>query len=269
VYFKEFLRVRKALLAYTIALVLIATFVVTIVIASPPDSSSDSKVITVHTTHGNVTTKTTLDEIPWVALLFGIALFPAAIMATVLGSGLAQENDHLEVAWTRPRSRTAYATTVMAVDAAGIVLAQLIGFAIVIAAISLFGKSVRIVSAPDDALNALRCVLFPLAWYAIIVALSASLRGQRAGIIQGLIWPVALGLTVLGFAPLPEIWHRIVAGINFINPITYIAYHDSGSNVQIMSGSGLTNVTLAVSMLALLVVASWFAATFQWRRLQA
>src|SRR5215470_6689910 len=39
------------------------------------------------------------DDIPWVALL-GAAGFVAAILATVLGSTLAVENSHLEVAWT-------------------------------------------------------------------------------------------------------------------------------------------------------------------------
>jgi hypothetical protein len=268
-YFKEFLRVRNTLLWYTIVIALITGFIVIVSLSSSPDTNAHRDVVTIKHTHHGVATTTTarLDEIPWAALL-GAAGFVAAIMATVLGSTLAQENGHLEVAWTKPRSRTSYATTLMAVDAASIIIAQLIAFAFIIVPIILFGRGERLVNGPDDMLNVVRFVLFPLSWYALIVAFSATMRG-RAGMVQGLIWPIALTLVVLGIVPLPEIWHRIFTGINFINPMSYVSYHGHGSDVQILTGAGLPNVALAAVVLALIIAVSWFAATYQWRRLQA
>src|SRR5260370_1354476 len=99
-YFKEFLRVRPALLWYAAVGVVITAFIQVVVIAS-----NETAMSTVKTSHA------------WVEL-FGAAGFAAAFMATILGSTLALENDHLEVAWTRPRSRTNYATALMGVDAA-------------------------------------------------------------------------------------------------------------------------------------------------------
>ena len=52
-----------------------------------------------------------------------------------------------------------------------------------------------------------------------------------------------------------------------INPMAYISYHEHGA--QIVAGPTFSNVMLAVAVLAFMVVASWFAATYQWRRLQA
>lgn len=211
------------------------------------------------------TGKSGADDIPWVALLVPAGMI-AAILATVLGSTLAVENSHLEVAWTTPRSRTQYATALMIVDAIGIVIAQLIAFAFIIVPIATLAKVSKLIGGPDDALNVVRFILFPLAWYGLIVAFSATMRG-KAGIVQGLIWPIALGLALASAAPFPAVWHRIFAAINLINPMSYITFDEHGT--QIMTGSALTNVTAAVAILALMVVVSWFAATFQWRRLQA
>lgn len=244
-YFKEFLRVRTVLLWYVAVLVVLTVFIEIVALISPESMQGD------------------FEQSPWVLLFIG-AGFMAAIVATVLGSTLAQEHAHLEVAWTRPKSRTTYATTLMAVDAAGILAAQLIAFAFIIAHYAMYHRNVHLVSGPDDALNIARFVLFPIAWYALIVALSASL--SRAGLVQGLIWPIALVLAVLAAAPLPDVWHGIVAVINVINPMAYVTGHDNGGT-QI--GAALPNVTLAVAALALIAAASWFAATYQWRRLQA
>jgi hypothetical protein len=290
-YFKEILRVRNALLWYTAILLGIAAFVMIVAVSTPPDKvtydSHGNKIVT--DSEGNkvvtdqsggtrvisdrsgkkvmtITTKPeNVDNVPWVGVLGGAGLI-AAILATVLGSTLATENDHLEVAWTRPRSRTRYATALMAVDAVGIVIAQLITFAVAITAFMLFVKVSRLINGSDDALNVLRFLLFPLAWYGLIVAFSAGMRG-KAGLVQGLIWPIALTLAILTAVPLPEIWHRIFATVNLLNPMGYIAFREH--NMQLVAGQGYSNVALAVTALAIMVLASWFAATYQWRRLQA
>jgi hypothetical protein len=247
-YFKEFLRVRPALFWYTATGVVITAFIQVVALAS----------------HEAMTTAKASHE--WVEL-FGVAGFLAAFMATALGSTLALENDHLEVAWTRPRSRTNYATALMAVDAAAILIAQLIAFAFIMLHMALYHRAEPLISGPNDALNAARFALFPIAWYGLIVALSASMRG-RANLVQCLIWPVLLGLAGSAAAPLPQIWHRIMAGINLINPLSYITYHAGESDVQIIMGAGLPNVVFSLAALALMVALSWFVATYQWRRLQ-
>jgi len=243
-YFKEFLRVRNVLLWYVGVLVVLTALIEIVALASPESMRTNGVS-------------------PWVTL-FGVSGFFAAIVATTLGSTLAQENNHLEVAWTRPRSRTNYATALMAVDTAGIFVAQLIAFAFIMAHYAIYHRNVHLIGGADDMLNSVRFALFPIALYALIVALSASLRG-KAGLVQGLIWPIATTLAVLAAVPMPEVWHRILVGINLVNPMAYITYHDHGGS-QIIGM--LPNVALAVAALALIAVASWLVATYQWRRLQ-
>jgi hypothetical protein len=246
-FFKEFLRVRTPLFWYTATAVVITVAIQIIVFASH-EAMTSAKV-----SHA------------WVEL-FGAAGFVAAFMATVLGSTLAMENDHLEVAWTKPRSRTTYATALMGVDVAAILLAQLIAFAFIMLHMALYHRTEPLVSGPNDALNVIRFALFPIAWYGLIVALSASMRG-RAGMVQGLVWPISITLVVLAVVPLPGVWHSIFTAINLVNPLSYTEYNERAG--QIFAGTALPNVLLAVFALGLIVVASWLAATYQWRRLQA
>ena len=244
-YFKEFLRVRTVLIWYVVVLVVLTAIIEIVALISPESMQTE-------------TAKT-----PWITMFIAGA-FAAAVVATVLGSTLSQENGHLEVAWTRPKSRTNYASALMGMDAAGILVAQLVAFAFLAAHYAIYHRNVTLVAGPNDALNLLRFALFPIAWYALIVALSASLR--RAGLVQGLIWPIALVLAVLAAAPLPQVWHGIVSVINVINPMAYVTYHDNGSTSV---GVLFPNVVPAVAALAAIVAVSWFAATYQWRRLQA
>jgi hypothetical protein len=297
-YFKEFLRVRSSLLWFTVVLVIISGLIEIVVLVSPRAMNSDEtktnttvradatrhaggvgvKItqrgqgvvnVTVTDDQGRVRSRARSEgasqTTPWI-VLFGAAAFFAAIVSTVLGSTLAQENDHLEVAWTRPRSRTVYATTLMGVDALGIVAAQLIAFGFIMFHMAIYHNDQHIVGRPDDALNALRYALFPLAWYGLIVALSAGMRG-RASVVQGLIWPVALGLGGISAAPLPDVLRRVFGTINLINPMTYVG--NDAQSTEMIAGSLLSSVTFAVTALALIVVASWALATYQWRRLQA
>ncbi|HEY6358788.1 MAG TPA: hypothetical protein VIX35_11120 [Vicinamibacterales bacterium] len=258
-YFKEFLRVRNALVWYLVVLALIG------IVTSLITMGSGEASITVGAVPKHPVPK--VEDLPWVAL-FGFAGFFAAIMSTVFGSTLAQENRHLELAWTKPQSRTRYATALMSIDALGLFIAQLAAFALILGHIAVFHHGqIRVVARPDDTVNVVRFLLFPLAWYGIIVAFSASLR-EGAGIVQALIWPIALGFTGLAEAPLPAIWHRIFDGFNLINPLAYVTYHDPGPDVNVLTTAGFANVILAVTVLGLIVVVSWFAATYQWRRLQ-
>ncbi|HXW76601.1 MAG TPA: hypothetical protein VEJ20_04250, partial [Candidatus Eremiobacteraceae bacterium] len=91
------------------------------------------------------------------------AAFFAAIIATVLGSTLAQENDgHLELVLTRPRTRAQVVATAIAVDLVGIVAAAAIGLLFIMLHIAIFhssgrfGQQITIVNGPDPIFNTLR-----------------------------------------------------------------------------------------------------------------
>jgi hypothetical protein len=264
--YKEFLRARTALLWYVIVLAVTAAGIV--IVASL--SGSDQHVHVTAGTAAHPIPKTT--ALPWM-IGYALASWVAAILATVLGSSLAQEEDHLALAWTKPHSRTEYATVLMGVDAICIIIAQVIAFGFIGALkLGLAHSAVRVVPGPDDTLNLVRFTLFPLAWYAVIIALSAGPR-IKAGMVQGLIWPVSIGLAVVGVSALPAPWHQILAAANVINPLLYTGYHAGSvsSGIVVDTESGEFTVSAAMSTLALatFIVLGWFAATFQWRRLEA
>lgn len=248
-YYKEYLRARRTLVIFSI----VAAILLVISLAG------------MMLTTGAV--RYSPQAVSWAELL-DVAALAAAVMATILGSTLSQENDgHLELAFTKPYSRATYAATVIAIDMAAIVLALLIGFGFVAIHIVLGHPNERIVAGSDAAMNALRYTLFPLAWYAVIAGLSAGTLCKSAGVVQGLIWPVAFVLVALRDAPFNAAWHNAFVALNVINPLTYISYHNHG-DVTIVAASQLQLVESA-AMLAALVAAGWVAATLQWRRVEA
>lgn len=198
--------------------------------------------------------------------LFGIAaLFAGGMMATVFGTTLARENDgHLELAWTKPHSRTEYATSAMLVNAAGIMVFVLMGFVFLVLNLDPMGQHVTWNLSPSAANDILRFALFPLAWYGVIVALSARLRG--GGLVQGLIWPVTIVLLVLSQIPFQP-WHGLFAALNVVNPLSYIGYKDH--SFSMLAGPSVNPATFAVLGLAVLAVGGWAFATAQWRRVEA
>ena len=245
-YYKEYLRARRALVVFIIvAAVLLVISLVGMAFSVGVDRKPDI--------------------VPWPALL-GAAALAASIMATALGSTLAQENDgHLELACTKPYSRTRYAASAIAIDMAAIVIALLVGFAFILIHIVIDHPNERLVAGPDAAVNALRFMLFPLAWYALIVGLSAGARGTA--VVQGLMWLIALVLVVLRDAPLSPMWHGVFVALNTVNPLIYASYQDRGDVT--ISGASPLHVLTSTAMLAALVVAGWAAATIQWRRVEA
>jgi len=259
VFYMEQLRVRNSLiwLAITLAIMLVIVFVVN---ALSPHGHVNVTVDD-HPSSSSSSSPTTL-----IALLGTASLLVGGIMATIWGNALARENEgHLEVAWTKPYSRTAYATGVMLVDAAGLVLSVILGFGAILLILIDVHAPVTFAARPSDFMDITRFLLFPLAWYALIVALSARLRG--GGAVQGLIWPVALGLTAIAAAPLQPVWHAIASMISLLNPLTYIQYHENDFSL-------VTNTTMAPALLgdialAVFVIGGWALATAQWRRMEA
>lgn len=246
--YKEFLRARRCFVIF--AIISAVLFVISVVgMWLVPESR-----------HGT----NSMGAPAWTEILVTAAMF-AAIAATVLGSSLAQENDgHLELACTKPYSRFTYATTVIAIDMAAILLCQLTAAAFILLHY-VFGHGItHFVAGPDAAANTFRFVLFPLAWYAVIAGLSAGLR--TAGVVQAFIWPVALILAVLREVP-PGFWHNLFVALNIINPLTLVSYHQG--DVTIGGPTTSPNVILGAAMLAALVIAGWGAAIMQWRRVEA
>ena len=248
-YYKEYLRARKPLLVYTF--VWASLFVLTSLIT----------LLVPMTGHDDASKGGGPVPLAWPKLL-EVAGFIASIIATVLGSVLATENNgHLELALTKSYSRDAYATTVIAVDIAAILVAELVAFAFILLHILIFHHATnQLVAGPDPFFNALRFILFPLAWYAIIVGLSAGSRG--AAVIQGLIWPLAIGLLAMRAIPASgawQIWHDVFVAINAFNPLTYLSHgaHASDSGV------------VGAMVLAALVIAGYVSAILQWRRVEA
>lgn len=244
-YYKELLRARGALTVYTIV-----TFIVLLI-------SLVSMLFVPHS--GPVATPA------WPGILAVSSLF-ASVLATCLGSTLSQENDgHLEFACTKPVSRLTYATTAIAIDMAAILAAELVGFVFIAAHYGIGHHIVHYVAGPNAAANAARFILFPLAWYALIAAFGTGLRG-KAGIVQGLIWPIAIALAVLRVVPLSPVWHDLFVAVNWLNPLVMVTYHEGDMTIV---GPGSVNVVASALMLALLVIAGWAATTMQWRRIEA
>ena len=263
-YYKEYLRARKSLAIF----ILVATCLlgisllismggpVVVNIGDDQKAAHDAARAAAHVTVG----------IPWLEF-FGAAALIAAVMSTVLGSTLAQENDgHLELACTKPVSRTRYVATAMGIDITAVVLTQLVAFAFILIPIYLFGhRTIHLVQGHDAGVNALRLALFPIAWYAVIVGLSAGTRG-KAGIVQGLIWPITLALVALREAPFSSAWHSVFLALNAVNPLIYASYKSGDVNII---GATPLNVLTSTVMLGVFVVAGWAAATLQWRRVEA
>jgi hypothetical protein len=264
-FYKQFLRVRGALVCYAIVLaILLGVSTLITMSTSKVDLSIGAGAAQAATvTHATIQSGAT----PWLVLL-ALAGFSAAIMATVLGSSLAQENDHLEVACTKPCSRATYATGIIAIDLGAILISLAIALACGFAGFAVIASrtGAHLISEPDATANIARFVLFPLAWYAVIAGLSAGMR-SKASVVQGLIWPVAMGMVGLREVPLGGIWHNIFVALNAINPLIYISYQ-SKADVVIVGASPL-HVLWSTLILAAFVVVGWFAATTQWRRVEA
>ncbi|MBC5827146.1 MAG: hypothetical protein GIW99_05620 [Candidatus Eremiobacteraeota bacterium] len=242
-YYKEFLRMRNAVkwLAISLAVMLVAHAALHLFVAGMSSNS------------GGATN--------FVGIFGTAALVIGGIMATVFGSTLAYENDgHLEVAWTKPHSRTEYATTAMLVNAAGIMFCVLMSFFAFVLTWLTPGMHEQVTwnLSPSTANELLGFALFPLAWYAVIVALSARLRG--GALVQSLIWPVALVLLALHQIPFTPVWHSLFAALNIVNPLSY---------VSLMGGRDVNTRSFAAVALALFALGGWAFATIQWRRLEA
>jgi hypothetical protein len=259
----EFLRARNVVVWYAIWALGVAALSVIISLFSPHATAIviDDKTVTV-ARHG-------VANVPFVALWVASGLF-AAIAATILGASLACENDgHLELAWTKPVSRLRYAVSKMLVDAGAIFTVQVFTLAVIIVGVLIqLRGAVHFGVGQSDLVDMVRFAMFPLAWYALLQGLTASLRGQ-AGIAQGLIWPISLGLTGITKANFGPVWAVIIGFPNLFNPLNYAHYAaTSGTTTFQVMGADQVGF-LGVLGLAGLIALGSGGALVQWRRLEA
>ncbi len=203
--------------------------------------------------------------IPW-SLFFAIAGVVATIFAGIYGVSLSDENQgHLEVAWTKPRSRSRYALTNIAADYAGALAAFAITILTAVLCTAIAGLVSNIFIDRDAWLNLVRFLALPLAWLGLVQAATASLR-ERGGAVSGGLWVAAVVLLALEIANLPRMWHGIVAFLNFFNPLNYSGYQTDASGHLYASVADLQADILA---LLLLGVVGILIAVAQWRKLEA
>jgi hypothetical protein len=207
-----------------------------------------------------------------------IAALLTAIVGSILGSSLAVENcEHLELAWTKPISRTAYAAGLFLVDLICLAIVFVTTFVLAYVMVSLYvGGPIHIPLDQDTAWKMARFMLFPVAWFGLGQALTSGSSGKIAGLVTGLMWPafeflsvLAAPRTVHAVQPLGSVWHTILSVLNLANPIGYFPFwefDDRSSALREAFGYGLTIDTLALAAIAVLGVAIAMA---RWRRLEA
>ncbi len=215
---------------------------------------------------GHVTTIERNSNLPVDYLLIA-AGFLAAIMATVFGNALSKENEHLELAWTKPTFRERYALTAIGVDVAAIVASFALAICVMIAMGSLFGIP-HLVTSAQTLLVAAVALLFPLSWYALMQGMTASLR-RASGLILGLSWPVAFALPAL--APLKWSLQPVLQFLDTFNPVAYFTRDASDGAI---SNTALTfihssSISTDAVMLSTLTLLGLTVAIVQWRRLEA
>jgi hypothetical protein len=248
-WYMPYMRVRQAVLIYVS--IAIGISLVAIALRYAPG--------TVHV-HG-MPVRTEHSDVNVSMLLSGAAALVGGF-ATVLGLNLAAENDgHLELAWTKPVSREGYALGVFAVDIAA--MAACILFTALCAAVVVdvyAGYQAVALSSGDALLETLAFCGLPLLVYAWVAALSASLKRNR-GTIAGIFWPLMIVLGVLQSLAVPAV-HAVASTLNMLNPIAvYTAVYTPNGN-----GSGPSVWMYAWGWLVAAILLA--AAVVQWRRLE-
>ncbi|MDQ6824876.1 MAG: hypothetical protein M3007_05355, partial [Candidatus Eremiobacteraeota bacterium] len=170
----------------------------------------------------------------------------------------------LEVAWTKPASRTHYALTTIGVD----LLAAWAAFGLALAAalaVIAIGKMLGWVYVDADAWqNLARFLLLPVAFTGLWQALTASMR-SHAGNVIGFSVVGCVILLSLSLAPLPTFWHGLVDFLNFFNPMVYGTYV-SGAPQHFYP---FPNWQLDIIGLATIGIFGIGIALLQWRKLEA
>ncbi|MBV9402380.1 MAG: hypothetical protein JO018_01490 [Candidatus Eremiobacteraeota bacterium] len=237
--------------------------------AKPGAKSEQTKVGTVtisQTPHGKLMTTIirNSNRIP-LDVLFIIAAFFVSIFASILGLSLSAENDgHLELAWTKPVSRQGYAGMTILVDLAAALALLAITVAVEIAVLALFGAATHIAADAATLLTILWSIVYVSAFYGVVMATTASLR-RASGVALAILWPAMLilpGLTRIDWLNIGTV-ARI---IDTVNPVAYFYSLTSHQQTHTLLPIGFG---YEITALAIITVAGLLASIGQWRRLEA
>lgn len=200
------------------------------------------------------------------------AALVTAIIASILGGSLAAVNcGHLELALTKPISRTKHVAGIFAVDliCLTLIFALVFGAAYLVASF-LCGTFLAVSLDGANLLRLARFFAFPMAWFGLAQALTAGIRGQWAGSMIGISWPVTEALSILVAIPLLAPWRTIVSILNLPNPIAYFPFWSFDEAVKAglrpQFGYGVANDAFALAAIA---VVGLIVAAAQWRRVEA
>lgn len=203
-------------------------------------------------------------------ILFLFTIPMGMIVASLLGGTLSKENDgHLELAWTKPVSREAYALYAAGIDAAAIVLSQLLTIAATLAAAMLFLVP-RFSYGSAMWIEIVMALAGPIAWYACVTAFSASLK-RGPGVVIGLGWVaafivpgIAQGLQSVAQVNAIGAWfYAIFKGLSYIDPIAYLSVNNGSFGNFLLRPAG------SAAALCILCIVYIAVALVQWRRVEA
>ena len=200
-----------------------------------------------------------------------IALVVGFVFATILAGPLARENaQHLEIAWTKPVSRTRYALEAVLANLCSIWVVQILTTIAVMAMASFFIGTHFEVGA-HTAQTAALAFFGPIAWYAMYLAATSSLK-RGLGAVQGLAWPAAFllpGLSVIGMFPGSPLALRVIhdtfTALNFLNPMHYVNIVSSREAMLVSEQS----FDVRITMLIVLAIVYGAVGILQWNRVEA
>ena len=217
----EYLRVRRALVSYAVALAF--CFAVVMVVLHAHGGIH----IVIKFDKGGVTLGSLLE----------VGALAALFLATAFGSNLAAEGATLPFLWTKPVSRTVLALRFVVVDAlaiaAGIAVCTLIAIVVVFA--NGPGAAITFAGLGPDAALALGA---PLAWYGIAMLVSARLPRDAAARAAAGLWPVFILIGLLGTVTLPPAAHALVVAFEHVDPLMLLLGVDERGMGLLALGSG-------------------------------
>jgi hypothetical protein len=196
----------------------------------------------------------------------------ALIVATLLGAPFARENDgHLEIALSKPISRTKLGLEIVLADLTGVVAAWVMTMLFLFAAHAIV-EAPQHAYAPYDTALALLTIVGAFAWYAMLCAATASMK-RAYGAVQGVAWP-ACGVILLlanvsfGTSQLAQLVHWVATPISWLVPFTFLG---AGfvHTFQGAQGSSAMDPYTSSSVLLLLAIVYGAIAIYQWRRVEA
>ncbi len=224
------------------------------------------------TRHGNETVSTidTNGAVPFIFYMV-FADVVAFIIATLLAAPFARESDgHLEYALTKPVSRTTFAIGTILVDLGAILAGSIITIVTLIICQAMFEVPTFDFSGVNlDAI--LMGIAAPFAWYAFLVAATASMK-RGYGAILGFAWPVAILITTfaaisLGDSLVGQLIHNVSWLISRVIPLSYITLTVNENSAGELTGPTNFGIRLSIEIALFLIYSA--LAVFQWRRVEA